>query len=233
MSKNEIFITIKYAQSLDGKVATKNFDSKWISNSLCLEFAHKLRNENDAILVGINTVIFDNPTLNVRLENQQNIKNPIRVILDKDLKISIDSNIVKTSKYIKTVIFYNEEKLDMENEKILEKIKILKSEYIELINVSLKNNFLDLLEILSYLKNTLNVKSLLVEGGGKIITEFYKNGLFDKIFVIVAPIFIGNEGISAINNLDFCSMNEVKNQNLKLSSIKILDDNVVWELERK
>lgn len=233
MLKNEIFITIKYAQSLDGKVATKNFDSKWISNSLCLEFAHKLRNENDAILVGINTVIFDNPTLNVRLENQQNIKNPIRVILDKDLKISIDSNIVKTSKYIKTVIFYNEEKLDMENEKILEKIKILKSEYIELINVSLKNNFLDLLEILSYLKNTLNVKSLLVEGGGKIITEFYKNGLFDKIFVIVAPIFIGNEGIPAINNLGFCSMNEVKNQNLKLSLIKVLDDNVVWELERE
>ena len=93
------FVVMKYAMTMDGKIATVSGKSKWITSEKTREHSHRFRNKYSAIMVGINTVIEDNPMLNCRLPNT---RNPIRIILDSSLKISLDSNICKTSKDIKS-----------------------------------------------------------------------------------------------------------------------------------
>lgn len=208
------FVTIKFAQSLDGKIATKNGVSQWISNQKTLEFAHKLRAENDAILIGINTVLKDNPTLNTRLVEG---KNPIRVILDSGLKIPFDSKIVLSAKKIKTFIFTSS--LDDEKINILKnnKIKIFKLE-----KILLK----DVLKILY--EN--NVKKLLVEGGSQIITSFIEENLFDKINIVIAPILIGNDGIPAFKFIG--NIQIPLDKALKISEVIKIDNNILVKLEK-
>ena len=241
-SQNKIFITIKYAQSLDGKIATSSGDSKWISNNEALYFAHKLRMEHDAILIGINTLLLDNPELNVRLKENVSSKQPIRVILDKNLRIFSNSKNYKNLKLLKTpkqktIIFYDKDFIN--NLSIIEKLdfskkmEYIKSFNIKFISVKSKNDYLDIREILDILCNDFNIKTLLVEGGGKIITNFFINGFFDKIFVITAPIFIGNDGIAAIGNLGFSSMEKVKSmQKMKFVKYFAFDNNIVYEFEK-
>lgn len=241
-NKEKIFITIKYAQSLDGKIATSSGDSKWISNNEALYFAHKLRMEHDAILIGINTLILDNPELNVRLKENISNKQPIRIILDKNLKIFSNDykklKLLKTYKNINTIIFYD--KKILEDLSIIEKLDFSKNmEYmknfnIKFISVNSKNDFLDIKEIINILYIDFKIKNLLVEGGGKIITNFLINNLFNKIFVITAPIFIGNDGIASIGNLNFSSMEKVKSmQKMKFVKYFSFNDQIVYEFEKK
>ena len=236
------FITIKYAQSLDGKIATISGDSKWISNSKALYFAHKLRARHDAILVGINTIIKDNPELNVRLKEIDQKVQPARIILDKNLKIfSLDFKklkLLKTYKNINTFIFYDKNLIEPLS--IIEKLNLTTNiEYFKKFNVKFFGinaicNYLDIKELLNILYNDLKIKSLLVEGGGKVITEFFKNNFFDKMFIIVAPIFIGDDGISAIKELGFLTMEKVKSmQKIKLVQTLQLDEQIVYEFINK
>jgi endonuclease-3 len=208
------FVTIKFAQSLDGKIATNSGDSKWISNEKALKFTHELRANNDAILVGINTVLTDNPTLNTRLVKG---KSPIRIILDSSLKTPLNSTIVKTAKDIKTIIFTTTSNQT--------KIKTLSNKNIEIIQI--KSKKIELKYVLKILSEK-NIKTLLVEGGSKIISSFLKEKLVDKIYIIIAPILIGNDGIPAIQNLE---LKKIKNSlKLNILDLKKLDDNLVVEM---
>ena len=94
------FVTIKYAQTLDGRIATTTGQSQWISSPASLKFAHKLRAQHDAILVGAGTVIKDNPTLTVRLARG---RNPLRIVVDSDLKIPEQSHILQNLRQIPTL----------------------------------------------------------------------------------------------------------------------------------
>ena len=95
------YITIKYAQTLDGKIAAKDGSSKWISGPKSRKFAHRLRAEHDAILVGVQTVLKDNPSLTVRLAKGKNLA---RIIIDGKLRVDPACKIVKTAKGIKTIV---------------------------------------------------------------------------------------------------------------------------------
>ena len=95
------FIALKFASTLDGKIATKDGNSKWITNEESRSFVHSLRNKYSAILCGINTVLQDNPLLTCRIPNS---RNPVRIILDSNLKIPENSKIVKTASEIKTIV---------------------------------------------------------------------------------------------------------------------------------
>ena len=210
-------ITVKFAQSLDGKIATKTGDSKWISNEKARKFAHELRAKNDAILVGINTVLADNPMLNVR-----NVKgkSPVRIILDSDLKIPTNSNIVKTANDIKTIIFTTSKNQNKINFLLNKKVDV----------ICMKTKKIELEKMLEQLRKK-GIKTLLVEGGGKIISSFVQGKMVDKIYIIVAPVFIGNDGIPAIQNLE---IKDIKNSlKLQILDIKNLDGNFVIELELK
>ncbi len=108
------FVTLKAGTTLDGKIATHSLDSKWITSAASRQDVHQLRNENMAILVGVNTVIEDDPELTARIPNG---RNPIRIILDSTLRIPMDSKVV-TDKLAETWVFTSQ-KADEEKEKLL------------------------------------------------------------------------------------------------------------------
>lgn len=174
------FVTLKSGITLDGKIATHSSDSKWITSEEAREDVHQLRNENMAILVGVNTVIKDNPELTARIPNG---RNPIRVIMDSTLKIPLDSKVI-SDKLAETWIFtsgnYDEQK----------KIT-LESLGIQIFHTNGMNQ-VDPNEVLRVLGGKL-VSSLLIEGGGGINASFLENQLIDKVVVYIAPKLIGGD----------------------------------------
>lgn len=165
IKKKRPYITLKWAQTNDGFVARKNFDSKWISNELSRKFVHKLRADEDAILVGYNTVKHDNPTLNVR---DWVGENPLRIVIDENLELNKDLNIFDGT--IDTVCYNSKESKTSNN-----------LEYKKIDFNNLEEN------ILTHLKE-LEIQSVIIEGGAKTIQKFIDNNLWDE-----ANVFIGNE----------------------------------------
>lgn len=172
------FVTLKSGITLDGKIATHTSDSKWITSAEAREDVHHLRNQNLAILVGVNTVIKDDPELTTRIPNG---RNPIRVIMDSTLKLPLESKVV-TDKKAETWIFTS----DIYDRK---KKQTLESFGITLFHTSGKNQ-VDPNEVVTILGEKL-VSSLLIEGGGGINASFFENHLIDKVVLYMAPKLIG------------------------------------------
>lgn len=176
------FVVMKVAMSLDGKISTTTGQSKWISCDESRRYVHKLRSEVMSILVGINTVIKDNPMLDCRLENG---KNPIRIIVDTTLKIPIDSKIVSSSKSIRTIVVTTKHS----NRNVM---KLLEDKGVEILTVNLKNNLVNLKEMINKL-GELNIDSILIEGGSSLNYSAINENIVDKVQVYVAPIILGGE----------------------------------------
>ena len=171
------FVTMKFASSLDGKIATFSGESQWISCFESRKFVHRLRDINDAILVGIGTVLADNPSLTTRLVEG---KNPVRIIVDSKARTPLDSKIV-TDKSARTIIAVTENAPR-------EKIFSLKNLGAEIIFAGKER--IDLKILLKKL-GEMEITSILVEGGGKIHFSMLESGLVDKIFAFIAPKIIG------------------------------------------
>lgn len=174
------FVTLKYAMTLDGKIATHSGHSKWISGEESRLSVHRLRNEVDAILVGIGTVLKDNPLLTTRLPDQQG-KNPIRVILDSRLQIPMDANVLNDE--AKTIIATT---TDANPKKIAE----LEKRNITFIYCSKDQNGICLEEMLEQLYKH-GITDVLVEGGGEVNASFVRAGLVNKYVIYVAPKLLG------------------------------------------
>lgn len=177
---NKPFITLKSGITLDGKIASHSFHSKWITSEDARLDVHHLRNENMAILVGVNTVIADNPELTTRIPNG---RNPIRVVLDSTLKIPMDSKLV-TDKQADTWIFTSEN-YDKEKKQALEALGI----FVFHTKGSAHVNPNEVVEILG----EKSISSLLIEGGGTINAAFLENKLIDKAVIYIAPKLIGGK----------------------------------------
>ena len=174
------FVAIKYAMTLDGKIATKTRDSKWITNEKSRAFVHELRNQYMAIMVGINTILADNPKLNTRRDVPS--RNPIRIILDPELSIPVDSYVVKTateqSTWIVTSLSHNQEKI---NELEGFGVKIIRKE---------SNPRINLNELMIYLGEQ-KIDSVLIEGGSYMHASAIEEKIVDKAYVFIAPKIIG------------------------------------------
>ena len=180
-------VTIKFAQSLDGRIATLSGDSKWISGPKARAFAHRLRSRHQTVLVGINTVLKDNPRLTVRLANG---KNPVKVILDSRLRIPISANVVRHGSRGRTIVAVTKKAP-------LSKIRKLQAKGLRILVIpSGKKGGVRLKPLLTQLKG-MGIQSVLVEGGAKVITSFLKERLADRLVVITAPKIIG-KGIDGI-----------------------------------
>lgn len=194
------FVTVKYAQTLDGRIATANGRSQWISSPDSLTFAHKLRAEHDAILVGIGTVLSDNPSLTVRRVRG---RNPVRIIVDSGLKISPETNAMKNLAEIPTWIATTKTSTDR-------KFRKLAAAGAELITVKAdKHDHVDLNKLLPMLAGR-NISSVLIEGGAQIITSALKQNLVDRLVAVIAPKIIG-KGIEAVGDLN---IRDLKNARL-------------------
>ncbi|RZT24232.1 bifunctional diaminohydroxyphosphoribosylaminopyrimidine deaminase/5-amino-6-(5-phosphoribosylamino)uracil reductase RibD [Fictibacillus sp. BK138] len=174
------FVTLKSGITLDGKIASHTNNSKWITSAEARQDVHKLRNENQAILVGVNTVIHDDPELTTRIPNG---RNPIRVIMDSTLKIPLGSKVLNDQQ-AETWVFTTENHDKKKKERIEElgaKVFITNTSQVNPVRV---------LEILG--ENL--VSSLLIEGGGTINAAFLENRLVDKTIFYMAPKLIGGKG---------------------------------------
>ncbi|MGE6489276.1 bifunctional diaminohydroxyphosphoribosylaminopyrimidine deaminase/5-amino-6-(5-phosphoribosylamino)uracil reductase RibD [Paenisporosarcina sp. NPDC076898] len=176
--ENRPFVTLKAGITLDGKIATHSSDSKWITSEEARNDVHKLRNENLAILVGVNTVIADNPELTTRIPNG---RNPIRIILDSTLKIPLESKVV-TDKLADTWIFTSAN-YDTDKKNALEKLGIS----VFSTSDSKQVNPLEVMKVMG----EKGVSSVLIEGGGTINAAFLENKLIDKAIIYMAPKLIG------------------------------------------
>lgn len=175
------FVVMKYAMTLDGKIATREGFSKWITEEKTREYAHKLRHIYSSIMVGINTVIKDDPLLTCRLKD---MKNPKRIICDSNLKISLDSKIVKTSKDIPTYIAtFSKDK---------EKIKSLENKGCNIIITPKLKEYIDLKKLMMKL-GELNIDSVLLEGGSFLNYSALRSGIVNKVSAFVAPKIFGGE----------------------------------------
>jgi diaminohydroxyphosphoribosylaminopyrimidine deaminase / 5-amino-6-(5-phosphoribosylamino)uracil reductase len=175
---NTPYITIKAGISLDGKTATKTGESKWITSPESRQDVHHLRHEHDGILVGINTILQDNPLLTTR--RPRGGLNPIRIVLDTELKIPASANVVQ-DRSVRTIIFTG-------NNIHLEKKKVLENLGVTVITHESKN--ISLQEVLKTL-GELKVMSVLVEGGSEIHASFIEENAFQQIITYVAPKIIG------------------------------------------
>ncbi|HWL25673.1 MAG TPA: bifunctional diaminohydroxyphosphoribosylaminopyrimidine deaminase/5-amino-6-(5-phosphoribosylamino)uracil reductase RibD [Ureibacillus sp.] len=178
------FVISKFAMTLDGKIATSNGHSKWITGEDARAHVHEIRHKVDAILVGIGTVLADNPQLTTRLQ-AGNGKNPIRIILDSQLRIPIEANVVDTSD-AKTLI------VTSKGNENAEKVTMLENKGVSFIFVQKKENGLDLEEMLDELYK-LGITDTLVEGGGEVNASFLRKGLINKFLVYMAPKVLGGK----------------------------------------
>lgn len=199
IQKKTPFVIMKTAMSLDGKIATKTGDSKWISNEKARYFGHKLRHAVSGILVGINTVLADDPQLTTRLKAKKG-KDPHRIVLDSTLKIPLNSKILSLTSEAKTIIVTTEKASK-------EKIARLEALGVQVISTPSKANQVDL-EVLMKILGSRGIDSILIEGGGTVNYSFLRNNLVHKIYTFIAPMIIGGkaaktpvsgEGISFIS----------------------------------
>lgn len=182
MLTNKPFVISKVAMTLDGKIATYNGHSQWITGNVARQDVHQLRDEVDAIMVGIGTVIADNPHLTTRLPERG--KNPIRIILDSKLRTPLDANITETTDAQTWII--TGEGVDPE------KVGQLTEKGVEIIKAPAIDSGLDLPFVLKKLFER-GVTDLLLEGGSELNGAFLKSGLIDKFLIYIAPKLLGGK----------------------------------------
>lgn len=205
------FIVLKAAMTLDGKIATATGQSKWITNETSRAYGYKLRDIYDGIMVGINTVIEDNPMLTARVDGG---KNPIRIVVDSSLKIDINANVVQ-DKSAKTIIATTDK---ADKDKILK----LQAQDVDVIVVDKdKNDKVDIEKLLDILGQQ-NICSILVEGGATLSGSFVAKKLVDKVYFFIAPKIIGGKeaktpvaGTGILNLQEALTLKDIKIEKLE------------------
>lgn len=194
---NEIFIKyvktkrpfsiLKCAATLDGRIATRTGDSKWVTGEASRKFVHQLRHASDAIMVGIDTVIRDDPSLTTRLENAlaDKGKDPVRVILDTHLRIPETAKLLQLDSDSDTLIITGpfvpaDKKAGIERQGV----RVIESQ--------LNGGLIDLDKLMDQL-GALGLTSLLIEGGSRVIASALAAGIVEKIFFFYAPKILGGD----------------------------------------
>jgi diaminohydroxyphosphoribosylaminopyrimidine deaminase/5-amino-6-(5-phosphoribosylamino)uracil reductase len=215
-------INLKIASSADGKTALKNGKSKWITNQLSRNYGHRLRSLHDGIMVGINTVLIDNPSLDCRLPGLE-VFSPTRIILDSRLRIPLNSKIVKTGNNINTFIFTAKNPPQ-------KKMEILESNGIKVIEASKSKNGLSFERVLTKL-GKLNLQNILIEGGHKLIATAFASKHLKDVYWFSSEKIIGEEGLSSVGKLNISNLDN--SPNLRFNSMINLNNNYLKIFERK
>lgn len=184
------FVVAKAACSLDGKIATRTGDSQWLTSETARAFGHRLRHECDAILVGVGTLLADNPQLTARLPRRRS-KDPIRIVLDSRLRLPLTARVLHLDSPSPTWVICTE----AAPSDTLQTLEDLGATVLVLPaeggRVALKPLMLEL--------GRRQVQNLLVEGGAEVLGSFFDQGLVDKFFFFYAPKFLGGqEALSVI-----------------------------------
>ena len=192
------FVTLKLAATLDGKIATFTGDSKWIGSETQRKYAHKLRKKVDAVVVGVETVLRDNPQLTVRLDTKSS-HHPTPVVLDSGLRIPLESRLLQTdtSPIIACLPTADPKKIE----------GLQKRGAMVLITDMDENGRVDLSKLLKKL-GEMEIMNIMVEGGSRVAASFLTQSLVDKIVFFYSPKIIGADGTSMIGELGISKVRE-------------------------
>lgn len=189
------YLTVKYAQTLDGRIATSTGQSRWISSEASLSYAHHLRSINDALMVGVGTVLKDNPRLTVRLVEG---RNPLRVVVDSKLRTPLKALVLSDGNPRGTLFGVTKsapaERVG-EVQSLGARVFACREE---------PDGRVDLGDLLRRLRAE-GIRSVMVEGGGQIITSLLNQGLVNRIVICIAPKLMGT-GIEAVGDLGVASL---------------------------
>lgn len=200
IKKKKPYVIMKYAASLDGKIATVTGESKWITGEEARFAGHQIRQEVAGIVVGVNTVIKDDPMLNVRLEKEQ-LSHPIRIILDSSGRTPMDSQIIRTARGIKTIIA-STENMDKDKRNSYE------AEGVEVLSLPCINQHVDLQALMNEIGKR-GINSLLIEGGGTLHESALKAGIVDEVVTFLAPKLIGGkDALTAVEGEGFTKLSD-------------------------
>lgn len=209
IKRKQPFVIVKAAMSLDGKIATRTGDSKYITGNEARKHVHQLRNDVDAVMVGVNTVIKDDPQLTPRLVTG---KDPIKIVVDSKLRMPFKCNLMKDPTKLIIVTTKSAPKLS---------IKKFQQKGVKVMTVKTFEGKVDLNDLMGDL-GKLEITSIMIEGGAELNAEAIRAGIVDKILFFIAPGIIG-EGLGAIGDLGIQKVD--KRINLKhLTSTKVGKD---------
>lgn len=211
ITRKRPFLFMKSAMTLDGYIAAEDGTSKWITGEEARKRVHELRQETEAIIIGIGTVLADDPQYNCRLENAH--KQPVRIIIDNSLKIPLESKIVRSSHDQRTVIFCRNNEL--------KKSKLLIEAGVEIIELKQDESVPE--KIIGFLAEE-NMYCAMLESGRSINSLFINKGLIDKYYFFVAPSLLGN-GIKVISLKDSININDKKL--LRFEDIERIGDDIL------
>ena len=188
-------VSVKFATSLDGRIATASGESRWITGQAARQRGHLLRARHDAIMIGAETALADNPSLECRLPGMADFS-PIRIVLDGRLRLPLTSQLVQSAKQRATWIFTDQKFLADSAHR--GKIDSYQELGVKIDGVSRdRDGNLDISAILSLLA-ARGLTSVLVEGGGKLINNFLRQNLYDRLYWFRAPFIIGGAGLAAV-----------------------------------
>ncbi|GAX91849.1 bifunctional diaminohydroxyphosphoribosylaminopyrimidine deaminase/5-amino-6-(5-phosphoribosylamino)uracil reductase [Effusibacillus lacus] len=212
ITKRRPFVWMKAAMTLDGKIAARTGDSKWITSESARQEVHRYRDQADAILVGIGTVLADDPQLTTRLP--EGGRSPVRVILDTHLRIPESARVLGPEAPTILVCGPNADPA---------KIRSLQSQTVDVLQVGLDNGKVNLHQLLDQLYRR-QITLLLVEGGAEVHGSFLDAELIDKVTMFVAPKLIGGTGPSPLAGNGFSRMSDaVQLQNI---SVEMFDNDL-------
>ncbi len=212
------YVVMKYAMTLDGKIATYSGKSKWITGEAARRRVAESRNEYMGIMAGIGTVIADNPMLTCRVPNG---RNPIRIICDSNLRIPLESNIVNTADDVKTIVAVSNECLEQLQDDRADK---LLKKGIELISVGKAQNGIDLKELMIKLGGK-GIDGILLEGGGTLNYSALRSDIVNELHVYIAPkIFGGRDALSPVEGIGIESPDEAKKFSLK--KVELIEEDI-------
>lgn len=209
------YITLKFAQTLDGKIAAEDKSSRWISGLPARRLTHKLRAECDAVLVGVNTVLEDDPSLTVRLVKG---KNPARIVIDRRLRVPPRARVIRSAGRVRTIIITTPGAPKAK----LEKLRRRKVEFL-IAPVSMGGN-IDIKRIIRILYRK-GIRRILVEGGSKVNRSFLKAGLADRVVAVISPKILGS-GLNSVADLGIRNIKAAVK--LRPRSVKRLGNDIVY-----
>ncbi len=221
------WVIAKWAQSIDSKLAWRHppAEGNWISGAQSRQDVHRLRHRCQAILVGVNTVITDNPRLTIRIPGQSIERPPLRVVLDTHLRTPLDCHLATTTE-APTLITTSENAIQNNHNKAA----AFRNAGVEVLALGKSNQHPDLPHLLTELGKR-GIQQLLVEGGPTVLSSFLRMNLADELCVYIAPLLLGQDGIadmtsvlnlSAIPKLDDVKINTFE-QDVKISALLFND----------
>lgn len=205
------FVELKAGATLDGRIATRTGESKWITSFPARRLVHRLRLRSDAVVVGSNTVISDNPSLNVRYGRVP--RQPAVVVVDSRLRISPEAKFLNVSLGRRVFVYTSFEAM----EHYPERVSNLRVAGVDVIGIQRGTGGLDLKTMLKDLGKQA-ISRVFVEGGGELIFSFLHDGLADKVSYFIAPMFIGGrDAKSAVSGLGFARLSDA----VRLSDVHV------------